>query len=132
MAGNKKNYGMTLIEIIIVIAILGILSTVSVNSYSQYVLKQRRIDGHHLLHTNAQRLQRCLTLIGTYNTGCSLQNTSSEGHYTLNTTLTAQTWQLTAVPAAGSPQQNDAECTTLTMQHTGHKNATGSSPENCW
>lgn len=132
MASYKKIHGMTLIEVIIVVAILGILGSITVSSYSRHVLKQRRVDAHHLLHANAQRLQRCLTLIGAYDGGCALQNTSSEGHYTLNATLTAQTWQITAVPAAGSPQLNDGECISFTMRHTGHKTASGSAADHCW
>lgn len=124
--------GMTLIEIMIVIAIMAIILTVAVPNYSSYILQQRRADAHHLLQVNAQNLQRCLTLVGAYNGGCNIITTSAEGHYTLSSTLTPQTWSLTAVAATDGRQENDTDCASIILSHTGQKSATGKKPDTCW
>ncbi len=130
-----RQNGVTLIELIIVVAIIGILATVVVPGYSRYITEQRRLDAHHLLQANAQRLQRCLTLVGAYNGGCNIITESSEGHYTLtapNIILTPQTWTLRATPATDSPQQKDTDCKTITLNHIGTRGATGDDTTTCW
>ena len=127
--------GVTLVEVIIVVAIIGILSAFVVPSYSNFITQQRRADAHHLLNKNAQKLQRCLTLVGAYNApggGCNIQSISQEGYYTLSTVLTAQTWSLTATPVAGGRQEKDTKCATISLTHTGQKSATGTEPGSCW
>jgi type IV pilus assembly protein PilE len=122
---------MTLIEILVVVTIIGILGTVAIPSYSKFVTQQRRADAHHLLQANAQRLQRCLTLAGAFN-NCNTVNESRERHYSLKSTLTVQTWTLTAEPASDSPQRKDSDCKTITLTNTGIKGATGDKPSTCW
>lgn len=124
--------GLTLIELIIVVAIIGILAAYVVPSYSSYILKQRRSDAHHLLETNAHRLQRCLTLAGTYNGSCNIRTESKEGYYELSSTLTAQTWSMTAVSVTDGKQERDTDCASIILSHTGQKSATGDKPDTCW
>lgn len=127
-----RQSGISLIEIMIALVIIGILASTAVPSFSMFIKKQRRADAQQLLMENASRLQRCLTMAGAYDGGCILMTQSQEGHYDLNTTLTQQTWSLTATPAANSPQARDSECQTLTLDHTGSKSATGTIPDICW
>ncbi len=127
-----RRSGISLIEVMIALVIIGILASASLPSYLLFVNKQRRSDAQQLLMENASRLQRCLTMAGAYDAGCILMTESQEGHYELNPTLTQQTWSLTATPAADSPQTEDTECQTLTLDHTGNKSATGTVPGICW
>ncbi len=127
----KPGCGFTLIELILVIAIVAILATVAVPAYTGFIIDQRRMDGQHLLRANAQIMQRCLTLQGSF-VSCNLMNTSAEGHYSLSQTVTATSYTLVASPIAGKPQAGDTECTSMTLTHVGHKSATGLKPELCW
>lgn len=135
-----KQTGLTLIEILIVLAIIGILAQAAASNYSNHIIESRRADARHLLQANAQLLQRCLTLAGSYTattageTGnnCNIVTTSREGHYQLTPTLTRQTWSLVASPVTGGKQQQDTNCTTFTLNHTGLKSATGTKPGTCW
>lgn len=129
---SRFDAGMSLVELLIVISIVAILAMIGGPSFSQFIQEKRRVDAHQLLLENASRLQRCLTLAGAYNGGCNLIAESKDGYYTLNPTLTTQTWTLAAVPTAGGAQENDARCMSIVLDHTGNRTATGTTPGNCW
>ena len=118
-----------------VVAIIGIMAAIAVPSYSGFILKQRRADAHHFLNKNAHQLQRCLTLVGAYDGACNVLTTSTEGHYTLDNTVstrTAQTWSLTAIAVPNGKQKGDTDCASISLNHTGQKSATGDLPDSCW
>ena len=124
---------MTLVELIVAIAILGILASIALPSYTAFLTRVNRQDAVHLLVLNAQRLQRCFTLEGRYDGSCWLREASEDGHYELvDPALGAATYSLRAVPVAGGRQAGDAECGTLTYDHTGLRGATGSLGARCW
>lgn len=124
--------GFTLVEILIVIALIGIITTVAIPSYNRFIIEIRRGDARHLLEKNAHLLERCLTLRGAYNNACNLWTQSNDQHYTLTSVVTAQTYTITANPIANSTQANDSTCTTLSLNHAGQRTATGSDPDSCW
>jgi len=124
-------HGFSLVELLIAIAILGILVSVAVPRYTHFIEKQRRIDAHHLLLENRSRLTRCFTFRGSY-TDCRLRTESKEEHYTLNSNITATRWTLSAIPAVGGKQTGDTECTAFILDNLGEKSATGDSAEQCW
>ena len=44
----------------------------------------------------------------------------------------ATCYALTATPTVGGPQTADTKCATLTLNSSGVKGATGSTPNDCW
>lgn len=54
---NKQN-GFTLVELVIVVAILGILASIAVPSYRQYIEKTHCEDGKQLLTNAANQMER--------------------------------------------------------------------------
>lgn len=136
MNNAKQMKGFSLIELLITIAIIGILAAIVAPMYSDYVTEAKRSDAKIALQETAQSLERCMTLFGAYNSAsCTVAFplTSPEGLYSLTApTRGASTFSLTATPVAGRSQANDAECTTFTLANTGAKGATGSNPNVCW
>lgn len=139
----KDITGFTLIELMIVVAIIGIISAIAYPAYMDSVRKSNRSDAKVQLNDVAQRLQRCYTTYNKYNhADCGVYKKLSQGtrkilsgeeYYGITlTAITDTTYTLTATPEAGSVQARDVKCTTLTLTNSGVRGATGSDSTNCW
>lgn len=130
---RRSNRGFTLIEIMIVIAIIGIVLTISIPSYNEYVKKGRRAEVVSLLSEQAQSLERFYTKNNVYTgiTGLSAGN----DFYTLTPTITDQTFLLTAARKTGTGMATD-KCGDFTLTNTGVRSmnnaTTGLTTKDCW
>jgi len=134
--GIRKTKGFTLIELMIVLAIAGIIASVALPAYTAYAIESRRLDGQVALRVAAQVMERCRTQTFTYK-DCedNVNTTSPDGYYDityLDADITATKYKLTAKPVTTKSQANDAECTTLSLEQDGTTTATGSATTTCW
>ena len=129
---RRSNRGFTLIEIMIVIAIIGIVITIGYPSLTEYVKKGRRAEVAGLLSEQAQMLERFYSKSNVY-TGAVGLSTGND-YYTITPTLTDQTFLLTATRKAGSLATDN--CGDFTITNTGVRsmvNATaGLTTKDCW
>jgi len=131
--------GMTLIELLAVIIILGILTTIAVPSYRAYLIRSQRTEARtSLLQVQAAQEKFYLQNNAYTNnmTALGVPATSDTGLYTIAVpTLGAagQSYTATATPVTGGSQAADTKCTQLSVTDTGVRGATGSGGvAQCW
>lgn len=151
---RRRLRGFTLIELMIVVAIVGILVAVALPAYNQSVRKSRRADAKTALLDLAQREERYNSTANQYSgtatdlgypTGTTFPisvQTGSTSYYTISitpapgdtaTALPSTTFLATAAPVSGTSQATDT-CGSFTLLNTGVQGVTGgtSSAADCW
>ncbi|QZA77536.1 type IV pilin protein [Deefgea tanakiae] len=121
----KKTSGFTLIELMITVAVIGILASIAIPSYSTYIKKARRTDAQTVLLQNANVLERIYTTENKYGESgvCStsiitetpIDGTTKYYDVSLNN-CEPSTYTLTATPKGS--QSSDGK---LVLTHTGRK-----------
>jgi len=128
----KKDRGFTLIELVIVVAIVGILVTIAYPSYQGHLRKGRRAEAQSVLLEAANKQQQYLLDARAYALGSGAlatigvtPPTSVSNYYTITVgpaaATTPPTFTITATPVSGSAQDPDGP---LTIDNTGQKTRT--------
>ena len=142
---NQSTRGMTLIELMIVVAVIAVIGAIAVPSYQAYVMKARRAEARGALTNAAQMLER----FATENSTTGYQNatlsdsatpgptvvsrvTTEHGHYTLSFPAgpTTSTYTMTATPVG--TQAGDG-CGAYSLTQKGERSVSGPmTAAQCW
>lgn len=138
MKNNRSGKGFTLVELMVVVAILGVITAIAYPSYVEFVRKSNRSEAKAELSDVAQRLQRCYTTYAAYNDNrCPIYAdlvddgliSQGRGFYKVTiSSATRTTYTLTAT-AIVAPQTADTNngCNAMTLNYQGVR-----SPAVCW
>jgi type IV pilus assembly protein PilE len=140
---RARSGGFTLVELMVTVAITGILAAVAYPSYTSYIVRTQRSKASSCVAEMAQFMERvyATNLVYNQNNGvatvlpASQCRTDIASRYTLSFASgqpTARTFAVQAVPQ-GQQASADATCGTLSLSQTGAKTISGSGTvASCW
>ncbi|MEO8063957.1 MAG: type IV pilin protein [Pseudomonadota bacterium] len=142
---RRGMHGVSLIELMVVVFVIGIMTTIAVPSYRRYMLRSQRSEAKiALLQLQTAQEKRYLQMNAYTNDvtgavtanppGLGLLATSETQKYDITVSTFAadgQTYTATATPKLG--QSDDADCKNFTINERGVRGISGTkTPEICW
>ncbi len=147
----KPERGFTLVEVLVVLAIVVLLGAIAYPSYAGFIIKTRRLEGQIALIETIQQQERFYTRANTY-IGFSSDSSDEQekrfkwysggaaagSAYELSARACpgrelSQCVEVLATPGTAKVDANfrDADCETLTLNSAGERSASGPSGR-CW
>lgn len=145
IAARRRMLGITLLELMAIVMVIGILGMIAIPSYRQYVMRAQRGEGKSFLLQIQTNQERFYLANRRYGTVAELQGSvppllsadarSERGLYQVaiaGADAIGYTATITPVVGAVFDMTADAQCTSFTITSQGVRTATGSDAATCW
>ncbi len=136
---HLRRAGFSLIELMIVVALIAIITTISVASYRQYTLRANRTDAGAALLRIAAAQERWFLNNNQYSDDPAgelrIGATSEHGYYKLTINRNADPatgYRAIAEPVPGGRQSTDTDCRELSIDETGLRQSAPAGIDVCW
>lgn len=126
---KKSSQGYTLIELMIVVAIIGIIARIAYPTYQQYIWQSHRAQAEATLMALANQMEQQYTQYGSY-AGVAAPASSQYYSFQISPANPTNTYLLQAIPIIGAGQYNMDQCGTLGLDNLGNKSAAMNT--GCW
>lgn len=124
---NNRQYGFTLLEMLMVIGIVGVLAAVALGRYESHIATSNRHDARAALILAQQSMQRGYLESGSYDKA-TLPAVAADAPYSLSVKSVA-----TNQYVLEAKLKSDSQCSTLTISENGTRGATPvTNTESCW
>lgn len=138
---RRTQTGFTLIELMITVAVIGILAAVAYPSYNDYIVRGNRSAAQSFMYAVANKQEQIILDSRVYAANLAATNLTAPaeltGKYTITVTsdmtTTPPSYLVTGTPT-GAQATRDTKCGVLTLNHQGVKTEAGtaSSAADCW
>ena len=134
---RQRVAGLTLIELLCVISIIGILAAISYPMFAEQAAKGRRASARALMYEVLQHEERFYTENNTYTTDLTALGLPSplqtdQGTHSVTLAIGPTGDLTTSVSITGTAIVPDTHCTSLTLTSANAQSGTGSQPAVCW
>jgi type IV pilus assembly protein PilE len=142
---KRHQHGVTLLELMAVVVIIGILAAIAIPSYRTYVMRAQRAEATAMLLRVAAAQEKFYLQNNSYtttlgDTGLRVIGTGTateRGWYNISIAAPAgftiaNAYTATATAVAGQAQAKDTPCQTFTIRETGERGSSPSAMATCW
>jgi len=133
---NKKNRGMTLLELMIVVTIVAILASIAIPSWNSQVQKARRADARNILLATQVEQEKYRANNGTYASSLGdlgLSSYATGDYYDLSIVSSSATAFVASAAPNTNGGQNGDSCGTFAVNQSGvDESGDYASIADCW
>jgi type IV pilus assembly protein PilE len=142
---KSRQHGMTLLELMIVVAIIGILATIAIPSFNDQVMKSRRAEARNALFDGQLKQAEYFANNFTYGSRGQIggDEYTANGYYRITVRKPDDEdfttgFEMRAIPMSGEGQENDTLCTGsispkyFCVDETGVMSTGDCAPQSCW
>jgi type IV pilus assembly protein PilE len=133
--------GFTLIELMITVAVVAILGSIAMASYTNQIQKSRRTDARSAVMDLAGREEKLFSTVNAYSGtasdlgygGAPFPITIGSGYYSVNVVVPNPPISFVVTATAIGSQAQDTKCATLSVDQLGSQTSTGTeTAATCW